>query len=206
MGNLYSEIGSVTPDNLILDGNVQLKGITLATGQGTLARGTVLGKSPVNNKFYKVDKALEPVVKRTLAITGTETKTATLALAGLTLTGLVVRVNDEYGAIAEAGEAKDYTAAYADGTLTITMIAAGALISASQCYIEINKSSAGANEADCILTDVIDTGTEVDVVAQAYISGQFNRKALVFASNNTSADHEDTLRLKGIFLNDSIAY
>lgn len=205
---LYEQVGTSTPDKLFAGGNipVNVKGVKIATGQGTLLRGTVLGKSPLDSKFYKVDKTVEPVVKRTLQITGEATKTAVLALAGLTLASLKVYVGDEHGALATEGAAEDYTAAYADDTLTITAIAAGAIVDATQCYIEINKAAAGANEADCILTDDVDTGTLADVVAEAYTSGLFNREALTFAANNTAADHEYKLRELGIYLKDNIAY
>jgi hypothetical protein len=206
--SFYGEIGSCTPDNLIAGENVPInvKGVTLATGQGTLARGTVLGKSPVDDKFYKVDSAAAPVVKRTLQITGETTKTAVLALAGLTANSLKVFVGDEHGALAEAGAAKDYTAAYANDTLTITIVANGKLDGVAQCYIEIDKAAAGANEADCILTDAVDTGTTADVVSTAYTSGMFNRQALAVADDDNIANHEDALRSKGIFLKDTISY
>jgi hypothetical protein len=58
-------------------------------------------------------------------------------------------------------------------------------------------------EADAILTDDVNTGEagEVETVtAVAYISGPFNRNALTFGGNDTSATHEETLRTKGIYL------
>lgn len=63
----------------------------------------------------------------------------------------------------------------------------------------------GSEVAKFILADTIDT-TSADVVAQCYQSGQFNRDALVFAADNTVADHEDSLRQYGIFLSNNIAY
>lgn len=63
----------------------------------------------------------------------------------------------------------------------------------------------GSKVAKYILADDVDT-TAADVVAQCYSSGLFNRKALVFAADNTAADHEDSLRQYGIFLKDNIAY
>ncbi len=56
--------------------------------------------------------------------------------------------------------------------------------------------------ADAILTDDIDTGVEgaEDVVTTAYISGPFNRKALIFGGEDTSDKHEESLRTKGIYL------
>lgn len=42
---LYGEIGSITPDNLIVgnEANILLKGVTVLAGQGPLKRGSVLG-------------------------------------------------------------------------------------------------------------------------------------------------------------------
>lgn len=62
----------------------------------------------------------------------------------------------------------------------------------------------GSKDAKFILAD--DTDTTADVVAQCYQSGLFNREALIFAADNTAADHEDNLRQYGIFLKDNIAY
>lgn len=54
-----------------------------------------------------------------------------------------------------------------------------------------------------ILADDVDTGDEdatEDVVAVVYVSGSFNRSALIFGGTNTAADHEEELRSKGIYL------
>jgi hypothetical protein len=66
-------------------------------------------------------------------------------------------------------------------------------------------STDGSQIAKYILADTTDT-TLADVAAQCYQSGQFNRDALTFAASNSVADHEDNLRLYGIFLKDNIAY
>lgn len=213
---LYKKIGESTPDNLIAGHEVPIlvKGVTLAKGQGSLKRGSVLGQSAADDLFYLVDKSAEPVVKRTLQITGTETKTAVLETEGLDSDSLAVYVGDKYGVLAEAGVAKDYTAAYVEGVLTITVVSEGALDGVAQCYIEI-FGPAGANEADCILTDLVDTGDPedleaVDVAALAYQTGLFNSEALIFGgvaeSEDTAADHQQRLRELGIFLKANITY
>lgn len=201
-----NQIGTSNPNALevAINESINLKAVALAAGQGTLTRGTVLGKSPADKKYYMVDSAAEPVVKRSLQITGDTTKTAVLALAGLTASSLKVYVGDEFGALAIAGADKDYTAAYEDDTLTITVIADGALDGAAQCYIEINKAAAGANIADCILAEDVNTGTSTDVTTTAYSSGIFYRNALIVADGDNISNHEDTLRSKGIFLKSAI--
>jgi hypothetical protein len=63
----------------------------------------------------------------------------------------------------------------------------------------------GTQTADAILTDDVTVGTD-PLVAQAYASGLFNRKALAFGGTDTADTHEDVLRTKGIFLKDNQAY
>lgn len=124
--NLFNDnVGSTTPDNLIAGTThpIDVKGITILTGQGILVRGTVIGIITAGGKGKKVDSA----------------------------------------------------------------------------------SVDGSQAADCILTDTIDT-TAGDVVTSAFISGEFNRDALVFGGADTAANHEATLRQKGIFLKDVQAY
>jgi hypothetical protein len=126
MGNLWNNnFGSTEPDNLIAGTKhpLDVKGITVLTGQGVLKRGTVLGVITANGKGKKVD----------------------------------------------------------------------------------STAADGSQAADCILTDDIDT-TGGDVVTSAYISGEFNRGALIFGGTDTAANHEATLRTKGIFLKDVQAY
>ncbi|MDO6355288.1 head decoration protein [Caloramator sp. CAR-1] len=67
----------------------------------------------------------------------------------------------------------------------------------------------GTENADCILADDVDTGdgsATTDFPAQAYISGCFNRNALIFGGTDTVEKHETRLRELGIFLKDNIAY
>lgn len=70
----------------------------------------------------------------------------------------------------------------------------------------VNTSNVdGSQDADCILADSITVGDE-DVVVEAYRMGLFNRQALTFGGTDTAANHESTLRSKGIILKDNISY
>lgn len=51
-----------------------------------------------------------------------------------------------------------------------------------------------------ILTDDIDTTSEEAVTAVVYLSGSFNRSALIFGGETNAETHEETLRTKGIYL------
>lgn len=60
----------------------------------------------------------------------------------------------------------------------------------------IEAASVGA---DCILTDDVDA-TSSEVVTTAYISGTFNRAAVILPEGKSIAAHETELRKLGIFL------
>ena len=78
-------------------------------------------------------------------------------------------------------------------------------ITVSGQYVVVNSANTdGSENADCILADDVDTATSV--VAVAYTSGHFNRKALVFGGSDTADTHEARLRELGIFLSDNVSY
>lgn len=67
----------------------------------------------------------------------------------------------------------------------------------------------GSQTAFAILADDVDTGeagATQNIVAEAYVSGHFNRKALIFGGTDTADKHETRLRELGIFLSDNLAY
>lgn len=80
------------------------------------------------------------------------------------------------------------------------------IITASGLAVLVNSANTdGSQVADSILADDVDA-TGGNVVAEAYISGHFNRKALIFGGTDTVGKHETRLRELGIFLSDSIPY
>lgn len=56
---LYTQIGSITPDNLVVgdQSNIIFKGVTILTGQGVLTRGSVIGIITASGKGKLCDKA-----------------------------------------------------------------------------------------------------------------------------------------------------
>lgn len=78
----------------------------------------------------------------------------------------------------------------------------GTVVGKNPTGLFVITDSAQNITADAILTDDIDTGVEgtEDVVTTVYISGPFNRKALIFGGTDTSEKHEELLRTKGIYL------
>lgn len=80
------------------------------------------------------------------------------------------------------------------------------VITATGLAVPVDSSKTdGSENADSILVADVDTAAG-DIGAEAYISGHFNRKALVFGGTDTASKHETKLRELGIFLSDNIAY
>ena len=215
MAELVQDLGSFVPDNLIVDGSVPIltKAVKLDAGQGTLTRGTVLGK---------ITKAVGEIVgpgtaKGTIGtvVLGKGVKLGTYKLICTTATGSGVKA--VFKAIDPEGirldDAVADTAYSGPISFTITEASGFALgdtfvipvIAASGKYKAVNSANTdGSENADCILADDVDT-TE-SVVAVAYTSGHFNRKALVFGGSDTADTHEARLRELGIFLSDNVSY
>lgn len=80
----------------------------------------------------------------------------------------------------------------------------GVVTASGKAVLADKSANDGSQVAKYILADDVDA-RGADVVAQCYVSGLFNRKALIFAENNTADDHEDSLRQYGIFLKDNLA-
>lgn len=80
------------------------------------------------------------------------------------------------------------------------------IITTGGLAVTVNSANTdGSQTADSILLQDVDTTAE-NVVTEAYISGQFNRQALIFGGTDTAAKYETKLRELGIFLKDNIAY
>ena len=215
MADLVQNLGSFVPDNLIVDGSVPVltKAVELATGQGELKRGTVLGK---------ITKAVGAIVKPegedkgTIEVTlGKAAKLGTYTLTCTTATDESVpavfkvvdpdgmRLDDATAGIPYTGPinftiTEDVSGFAVDDKFTIPVVAGDGQ------YKVVNSTNVdGSQEADCILADDVDT-TEESVVAVAYTSGHFNRKALIFGGTDTADMHEAKLRELGIFLSDKV--
>jgi len=198
MSRLDENLGSVGFDNLI-HGNEPsaLTGhIKLASGQGTLLRGSVIAMAAAGGDGILLgsDKSVDV----TLEVT---TLTATYEKAGLDITKLEV--------YAEKGETPatittDYTAAYENGTLTITLAADGALKDETSIRITCDLTVDAMAKAKYILAEDAATGTSEAVVALAYKTGSFNGNQLTVATGYTmTAANEEELRSLGIFLADA---
>jgi hypothetical protein len=130
-----------------------------------------------------------------------ETLVSTYANANLVTSTLKVYAT---GSVTPATITTDYTAGYANGTLTITLEAAGGLKDETSIDIECDITVAAMAKAKYILAEDADTGTSTAVVATAYKTGYFNGNQLIIAIGYTmTAANEEELRTLGIFLADA---
>ena len=215
MAELVQNLGSFVPDNLIVDGSVPVltKAVKLDAGQGILQRGTVLGK---------ITKAVGEIVgpdtaKGTIGtvVLGKAAKLGTYTLTCITATDTgesvpaVFKVVDPDGIRLDDATADEEYVGPINFTITEgTGFDVGdefsiPVVTGSGQYKIVNSANVdGSQDADCILADDVDTATIV--VAVAYTSGHFNRKALVFGDTDTADMHEAKLRELGIFLSDKL--
>lgn len=66
-----------------------------------------------------------------------------------------------------------------------------------------SQASDGSQNPVCILAEAVDA-TDGDVLAPAYFTGEFNRRAVAFGGSDTWETHVDALRARGIFLKDTV--
>jgi len=217
MGDLYYNLDSFTPDNLIAGNEFPLltKAVTLQGAQGVVKRGTVLGEitkaigNPVADAGNTGDGTVTDVSLGSAAKLGTYIlECITAAANGGTFKVLDpdgVRLDDaDVGAVYTGAinfTINDGATDFAVGDKFTIEVTEG-----SGKYKVVNSANVdGSQEADCILVADIDT-TDGDIVAEAYRSGHFNRKALIFGGGDTAANHEEKLRELGIHLSDNIPY
>lgn len=219
MDNLYTkQADSMSYDNLF--GNmpgvdVQVKSVTILSGQGILQRGTVLGKitKAIGAPTADGGNTGNGTVTGVSLGKGAKLGTYTLECITATVNGGTfkatdpdnVRLNDAVVAVAFAGAINftinDGVTDFAVGDKFTIVVSEGS--KKSKIVNSVNVD--GSQEADCILTDAVDA-TSADIVATAYAAGTFNKAALIFGGTDTAANHEARLRELGIFMTENISY
>lgn len=181
MTTLNRKVGEMAYDNLIAGitppVHVSSGVIRKLAAETTLARGTVLAKSNVDNKLVILGTAKAEAAD---AIAPTYTLTADVAItAGKTY---YTKVGDVYTAVASP------------------------VVGDIGTYYEMTDPGSPAVEAevlttDCILCDDVVVGTVADVNVAVYTAGCFNINALTVKESYamTEAD-KDNLRERGIYL------
>ena len=75
----------------------------------------------------------------------------------------------------------------------------GVLTAGGKAKAVTKGATDGTQIANCILAEDVDA-TSADTVATVYISGRFNREAILVRSGDTAAAHAEELRNGGIYL------
>jgi len=209
---------SFTPDGLIVGGEIISRQITIASGAGALARGTVLGKIAIG-------------AAASAAKSGGNTGTGTLTLDATTPTlanaqvgvyavrvitagtnSLTARVTDPKGnvlgdvsvstSLGSATFANQIKFAIADGA-TDFVVGDGfdvTVVAGNGYYVESLAAAVdGSQTPDCILAEDADA-TLASIATPAYFSGDFNDSAIVLGAGHTAASIREGLRQKGINL------
>lgn len=200
---LYESIGTVRYDNLInsVSPPAEVFGIDLEAGQGILERGSVLVRNNGEMKLISGEEQQETLAKMLTVIAGTSTN-AYLSEKNLVVETLKVFKSDD----SEAEETTDYTAEYLNGILNITIDSEGALAAYKSVKVEISQNK-GAENANCILADEVDTGLEAGTAVSgvAYRTGHFNSNALIVAEGYTLTDNDkESLREVGILISQAL--
>ena len=200
-------VETFTPDNLFGGSDIpaMTKVVTLVSGAGDLARGTVLGKitkgsatAAAKSGGNAANTGALTMYATTPVLAGAKVGVYTVRCITAATNGGTFRVTDPEGFVlgdvaVGATFANDIKFAIADGTQDFIVgegfditVAAG-----SGYYKTVNSANVdGSNVAECILA--ADTNaTSAAVAALVYVTGQFNTEALTFGGSDDAADHRD---------------
>lgn len=198
MSRLDENIETTIFDNLIHGNEPEalIGHIEIAAGQGTLLRGSVIAMTAAGGEGILLGS--DKTTEATLTVT---TLSATYEKPGLDISTLKVYAEDGE---TPATETTDYTAAYENGTLTITLTAGGTLKDETSIRISCDLTAEAMAKAKYILAQDAATGTSEAVVAPAYKTGYFNGNELIVAAGYTiTATNKEELRELGIILADA---
>jgi hypothetical protein len=210
MAELNNSMASFSYDGLIggTDPQRHTKVITLASGAGSLTRGTVLGKITKGAITAAAESSntgngnCDTLSLGANAKVGSYTVKATAATTFSVIDPAGVRLADATAGTAYTGAINftvtaGATAFVAGDSFTIA-IAAG-----SEYYKKVNSANVdGSQIADCVLEYDADASS-ADVNATVFYSGMFNIEALTFGGTDTYATHLETLRDHDIYLTSS---
>ncbi|MHB0998206.1 MAG: head decoration protein [Armatimonadota bacterium] len=221
MGNLY-ETESMTPDNLIAGVEQDLVSIpvTLIQGSGALARGAVLGKITKGAATGAVTKGAGVAsgtgdgVLGSISI-GKEAKVGIYLLTCIAAASNAgtfsvvdpdgVRLKDATVAVAYTGNHVRFTIAdgandFVAGDQFSITVAAG-----SGKYKPVNSTNLdGSHTPECVLAEAVTVAADADSESAAYVSGEFNERALTFGGSDTVATHKVALMAMGIIVRPTV--
>lgn len=213
MSELVNEVTTRVYDTLIggTEPEVIVHNATILSGSniaGTpLLRGTVLGAiksiavaaTPVRTGNGTIASlAVKKAAKIGTYVLKCKTAAANAGIFSVTDPDGIV-LPDATVAVAYAGQQIAFT--IGDGTTDfIVGDEFDVIVSYSGKFTTVNSANTnGSHIANCVLMEDIDSSAG-DAVAPVYVSGCFNREALIFGGTDTAAWHEAELRNSDIYL------
>lgn len=214
---LVSDLGTNKPDNLIVGVEVtpQTQAILLLTGQGELARGSVIGIAAYEIGDVTIggsnvgDGTLTGEAIGIASVIGDYIVTCITEVVNAGVFSVFnpngVRLEDATVGVAYSNNEIAFT--LTDGTedfdvADVFTIAVDAVDKGVLCD---KNAIDGSQIANLILAETIDT-TSADIVATTYKTGVFNRDLLVFGTNGAPDTYEQDLRDVGIHVKDRAPY
>lgn len=198
--------------------------VAISAGEGALLRGTVLGVVTATGKLAVVDKNANDgsqhpycvlaedvasviaavAAKFTVELSGTpavgEEVTLSVDTKDYTYT---VKADDTLTLVAAglvalvtADASKAFTAANTAGVITLTAVTAGT--AANTAAIAVEAGDSGVSGTVARSTDGVDA-SGINATVPAYVTGQFNPEALIFATGTTAADMKVAMRNVSLF-------
>jgi hypothetical protein len=212
------------PDALVAGNHHLLVGrkITIATGEGELPRGAVIGKVTASNGATADPSdentgtaSIGTITVSPTALDGDYTVVVTAAKDGDTAAKFTVTAPNGATAtgsmgVAFSGVGLSFTItdgvtgegtapAAKDDSWTIAVVAAN-----GEYRLSTSGASDGSQTPDLILAEPVDATTR-DIEALAYERGDFNANALTIGTGHTVASIRDGLRAKGITILPALA-
>lgn len=197
MADLYKNLGTVEPDDLIIGTipPVDYRGRTIRKlgTAGTIKRGTIMAKSSVDGKLVMLgSNAAVTNGEQKFNGDGT-TKVFVVTAKPASLTNVKVG----------SADSSDWTYDASTGKITFGTAPAAGTNNVIASYV----ASSEELTPDCIIADEVEVGTTDDVAVAVYVAGNFNFNKCIVAEGYTVTDADfDELRRKNIMFRKALAY
>lgn len=198
--------------------------VSISAGEGALLRGTVLGVVTSTGKLAVVDKNANDGSQNPYCVLAEDVASVIAAVAAqftVTLSGTpavgeevtlsvdtkdytyTVKADDTLTLVAAglvalvtADTSKAFTAANTAGVITLTAVTAGT--AANTAAIAVEAGDSGVSGAVTRSVSGVDA-SGINATVPAYVTGQFNPEALIFATGTTAADMKVAMREVSLF-------
>lgn len=209
---------STTQDNLIA-GDFPAKSLEITVDTGNLVRGTLLGK--ITRGVRTAVGAADVPAPAGATISASPVATTAAELGVHRFVCITTGATGEWNHFNPAGELVGVATTgteYTGGGLTLTITDSGTdpalgealkvtvtAAAASGKYVQSLAAATDGSQTPVAILAEDANATDGDVVSVAYVSGEFNSRAIAFGTGHTAASTKDALQALNIYLRDSVA-